>query len=423
MYGATLLVGPTSPFFARIFRAFRYRDFRLMWLGACVSTIGTFVQQFAQSWLVYYLTKDPFYLGLDLFLGQLPIIMFSLFGGVFADRLDRRKMLLTSQYIQMTCAFLLAFLFFTHVVQVWHILALSFVVGLGQSFGGPAYSALLPALVGPEDLANAIAMNSIQFNLARILGPTIGGLTYTLLGPTWCFTVNGVSYIAVIISLFMIHIKYVPAKTREPVLTSMAEGIRFIRRREGMSALVVLAFCTTLFGFSLTGFLPVFVQNIFHKGPETYTLLLVFSGAGSICGALIVAAMEKFKGQQRLTVLILAFLGLATAAFALSRWLPLSCLLIFLTGVAVMASASLMLSLVQLITTDAMRGRVMSVYNLAFRAGIPLGGLILGKLIPIFGVSWALSGAGLMLVAVSLYFLVAKGEVNTNSPLNSDLVT
>jgi predicted MFS family arabinose efflux permease len=423
MYGATLLVGPTLPFFARIFRAFRYRDFRLMWLGACVSTIGTFVQQFAQSWLVYYLTKDPFYLGLDLFLGQLPIIMFSLFGGVFADRLDRRKMLLTSQYIQMACAFLLAFLFFTHVVQVWHILALSFVVGLGQSFGGPAYSALLPALVGPEDLANAIAMNSIQFNLARILGPTIGGLTYTLLGPTWCFTVNGVSYIAVIISLFMIHVKFVPAKSREPVLTSMAEGIRFIRRRNGMSALVVLAFCTTLFGFSLTGFLPVFVQTIFHKGPETYTLLLVFSGAGSICGALIVAAMEKFKGKQRLTVLILVFLGFAIAAFALSKWLPLSCLLIFLTGVAVMASASLMLSLVQLIATDAMRGRVMSVYNLAFRAGIPLGSLILGKLIPIFGVSWALGGAGLMLVVVSLYFLMARGEINTSAPLNSDLVT
>ena len=124
-----------------------------MWFGACASTIGTFVQQFAQSWLVYDLTKDPFYLGLDLFLGQLPIIMFSLFGGVFADRLDRRKMLLTSQYIQMSCAFLLALLFLTHVVRVWHILALSFVVGVGQSFGGPAYSALLPTLVGPEDLA------------------------------------------------------------------------------------------------------------------------------------------------------------------------------------------------------------------------------------------------------------------------------
>lgn len=394
-----------------------------MWFGACASTIGTFVQQFAQSWLVYDLTKDPFYLGLDLFLGQLPIIMFSLFGGVFADRLDRRKMLLASQYIQMACAFLLAILFLTHVVKVWHILALSFVVGLGQSFGGPAYSALLPTLVGAEDLANAIAMNSIQFNLARILGPAIGGVTYSLLGATWCFTLNGVSYLAVIVSLFMIHVKFVPAKTREPVLTSMGEGIKFIRRREGMSSLVVLAFCTTLFGFSLTGFLPVFVQTIFHKGPETYTLLLVFSGAGSICGALIVAAMEKFKGQQRLTVLILTFLGFTIAAFALSKWLPLSCLLIFLTGVAVMASASLMLSLVQLISTDAMRGRVMSVYNLAFRAGIPLGSLALGKLIPFFGVSKALAGAGLLLVAVSAYFLVVKRDVNTADPLKSRLAT
>src|SRR3984957_15364447 len=416
--GATLPVSAPVPFLARIFRAFRYRDFRLMWIGACASTIGTFVQQFAQSWLVYALTKDPFYLGLDLFLGQLPIIMFSLFGGVFADRMDRLKMLLTSQYIQMACAFLLAFLFVTHVVQVWHILALSFIVGLGQSFGGPAYSALLPRLVGPEDRANAIAMNSIQFNLARILGPTIGGLTYALFGPTWCFTLNGISYLAVIVSLFMIHVKFVPPKTRERVMTSMGEGIRFIRHRSGMSGLVVLAFCTTLFGFSLTAFLPVFVKTIFHKGPETYTLLLVFSGAGSICGALIVAAMEKWKGQQRLTVLILTFLGFITAGFALSKWLPLSCLLIFLGGVAVMASASLMLSLVQLIATDAMRGRVMSVYNLAFRAGMPLGSLGLGKLIPIFGVTKALAGAGFMLVAVSLYFLVAKGEVNTNDPLN-----
>src|SRR6202789_2554155 len=191
-----LVVG--SSFFRRIFRAFRHRDFRLMWIGACVSTTGTFVQQFAQSWLVFDLTKNPFYLGLDLFLGQLPIMMFSLFGGVFADRMDRRKMLLASQYIQMFCAFLLAILFMTHTVRVWHILTLSFVVGLGQSFGGPAYSALLPTLVGPEDLANAIAMNSIQFNLARILGPTLGGFTYTLLGATWCFTVNGISFLAVI---------------------------------------------------------------------------------------------------------------------------------------------------------------------------------------------------------------------------------
>jgi predicted MFS family arabinose efflux permease len=384
-----------------------------MWLGACVSTIGTFVQQFAQSWLVYDLTKDPFYLGLDLFLGQLPIILFSLVGGVFADRMDRKKMLLSSQYIQMVCAFVLAALFASHEVRVWHILALSFFVGLGQSFGGPAYSALLPTLVEPEDLANAISMNSIQFNLARIIGPTLGGLAYTAFGATWCFALNGFSYVAVIISLLVIKVRFNAPKTQMSVLKSMKEGIMFIRDREGLAPLVVLAFCTTLFGFSLTGFLPVIVRTIFHKGPETYELLLVFSGSGSICGALLVAAMEKLKGQARMAVLALFALGLAIAGFAVSKWLPLSCVLIFLAGMAVMASASLMLSVVQLIVVDSMRGRVMSVYNLAFRAGIPLGALVLGKLIPIFGVSVAIGGFGLSLVLVAGYFLIVMTKLPT----------
>lgn len=384
-----------------------------MWLGACVSTIGTFVQQFAQSWLVYDLTKDPFYLGLDLFLGQLPIMLFSLVGGVFADRLDRKKMLLYSQYIQMTAAFVLAMLFATHTVKVWHILTLSFVVGVGQSFGGPAYSALLPTLVGPEDLANAISMNSIQFNLARIIGPTLGGLAYTVFGATWCFALNGVSYIAVIISLLVIRVQFIAPKTQTSVLKSMKEGIKFIRDREGLSPLVVLAFCTTLFGFSLTGFLPVIVRTIFHRGPGTYELLLLFSGAGSICGALLVAAMEKLKGQGRLAVLALFALGLTTAGFAVSKWLPVSCILIFLAGAAVMASASLLLSLVQLIVVDSMRGRVMSVYNLAFRAGMPLGALSLGKLIPILGVPIAISGFGLSLVGVASYFLIVMSKAPT----------
>jgi predicted MFS family arabinose efflux permease len=410
-----LVVG--SSFLRRIFRAFRHRDFRLMWIGACVSTTGTFVQQFAQSWLVYDLTKNPFYLGLDLFLGQLPIMLFSLFGGVFADRMDRRRMLLYSQYIQMTCAFVLAGLFVTHALNgmsfIAVILSLSFIVGCGQSFGGPAYSALLPALVKGEDLSNAIAMNSIQFNLARVLGPALGGLAYTTLGATWCFTLNGISYIAVILSLFMIQVKFVPPTSRESILQSMGEGIRFIRHREGLGPLVVLAFFTTLLGFSITGFLPVIVQTIFHKGPETYQVLLVSSGAGSITGGLIVAAMERLKGQGHVALLALLALGAATAAFALSRLLPLSCVLIFIAGAAIMASASLMLSLVQVIVSDQMRGRVMSVYNLAFRAGIPLGSLALGKLIPMIGISWALAGSGGILIALSLYFLTVMRNIPT----------
>ncbi len=392
-----------------------------MWIGACVSTTGTFVQQFAQSWLVYDLTKNPFYLGLDLFLGQLPIMLFSLFGGVFADRMDRRKMLLYSQYIQMTCAFVLAGLFVTHTLKgmsfIAVILSLSFIVGCGQSFGGPAYSALLPALVKGEDLSNAIAMNSIQFNLARVLGPALGGLAYTTLGATWCFTLNGISYIAVIVSLFMIQVKFVPPTSRESILKSMGEGIRFIRHREGLGPLVVLAFFTTLLGFSITGFLPVIVQTIFHKGPETYQLLLVSSGAGSITGALIVAAMERLKGQGHVALLALLALGAATAGFALSHWLPLSCVLIFLAGAAIMASASLMVSLVQVIVSDQMRGRVMSVYNLAFRAGIPLGSLALGKLIPMVGISWALAGSGGILIGLSLYFLTVMRNIPTFQPV------
>lgn len=399
--------------FTRVFKALSYRDFRLMWLGACTSTIGTFVQQFAQSWLVYDLTKKPFYLGLDLFLGMTPIMLFSLVGGVFADRIDRRKLLLTSQYIQMTCAFILTFLFYTHMVQIWHILTLSFVVGCGQSIGGPAYSALLPSLVNPEDLSNAIAMNSIQFNLARIVGPSIGGMAYTALGASWCFFLNGVSFIAVIISLYMIHVKFVPSKSSAKIWASMQEGFQFIRQREGMSALVVLAFLMTLLGFSMVGFLPVFVEQVFQSGPKTYQLLLVCSGAGSVTGGLIVAGLGKVKHQGRMALLIMGALGGVIASFALTRWLPLSCALLFTAGMATMGSASLLLTTVQLVVSDDMRGRVMSVYNVAFRGGMPVGNLVMGSvLIPLFGISPAVAGAGAALAALALYFLVVNRQVS-----------
>src|SRR5215469_2601193 len=191
----------------------------------------------------------------------------------------------------------------------------------------------------------------------------------------------------------------------------MKEGLHFIRGREGLSALVFLAFVTTLLGFSLTAFLPVIVRTVFHQGTQTYQLLLICSGAGSIVGGLIVAASEKWKEQGYVVLLTLIGLGASITGFALSKWLLLSCLLVFLSGVAVMASASLMLSLVQLIVSDHMRGRVMSVYNLAFRLGIPVGSLALGKIIPIVGVALALAGSGLALIAVALYFVIAMRDV------------
>src|SRR5215471_5283076 len=389
--------------FQRVFRALTYRDFRLMWLGACTSTIGTFVQQFAQSWLVFDLTKDYRYSGLDLFLGQLPIVLFSLIGGVFADRMDRRKLLLMSQYIQMGSAFLLTLLFYLGVVKVWHILTLSFVVGLGQSFGGPAYSALLPTLVGPEDLNNAIAMNSIQFNLGRIIGPVIGGGAFAALGATWCFGLNGISFIAVIVSLYVIHVKFVPPKSSESILHSMKEGFHFILNRQGMRHLIVLSFCMSMLWFPMAAALPGFVQQVFKQGPKTYTLLLMCSGAGSVAGGLIVAAKGKVHRQGRTALMIVTFLGTGIAGFALSRVLPLSCVLIFVVGAAAMSSASLLLSLAQLSVGDEMRGRVMSVFNLSFRSGMPVGSLLLGGLIPHFGVSATLVSSGSILAALALY--------------------
>src|SRR5689334_18814804 len=192
------------------------------------------MQSVAQSWLVLEISKSARMLGLDAFLGNIPIFLFSLVGGVVADRVSRRRLLLGSQWVQLTCAFTLAGLFAAHLVQVWQILCLSFIVGTAQSFGGPAYSALVPTLVEKEDLPNAIALNSIQFNLARVIGPVIGGIILKTMGPAWCFGLNALSFVAVIISLYSLKISFNPPRTGESVMTSMKQGFGFIRKQGAM---------------------------------------------------------------------------------------------------------------------------------------------------------------------------------------------
>ncbi len=397
----------------RVFKGLQYRDFRIMWIGACTSSIGTLMQAYAQSWLVLQLSGSPFKLGVDSFLGGIPIVLFSLFGGVFADRTERQKILIGSQVVQLTCAFGLAGLFAMGLVQVWHIWMLSFIVGTAQSFGGPAYQALIPSLVKSEDLPNAIALNSIQFNLARVIGPMLGGLALTALGASWCFSLNGLSFIAVIISLLIIRPHFVPTKTGESVLTSMKQGFNFILKHGAMEGLIVLAFSMTLLAFPVITFLPVFARDIFHGGPELYTIFLVCSGVGSICGALIVAGLGKFKHQGRAALLMLMALGALLTAFALSRWLILSCVLIFLAGGMLLAVFTTISSLVQMITADNMRGRVMSVYNVAFRGGMPVGSLIVGALVKEFTAPVVLAWNGVLLTLLGLYFLAIQRKVAT----------
>jgi MFS family permease len=395
--------------------AFTYRDFRVQWIGACTSSIGTWMQIVAQNWLIVSLTNaSPFFLGLDAFLQQLPIILFSLIGGVFADRYDRRRTLLLSQYLQMSTSAMLAILMFFHVVQVWHILVLSFITGVAQSFGGPAYQSLIPSLVDKKDLPNAVALNSIQFNVARVIGPTLFGLMLTLF-VKWgysdpqamnaCFALNALSFVVVINTLMMLRVKHIPPAKSGRVQEELKLGLSYVRHHGSLAALIVLAAATTFLGFALLTFLPIFAKKVFQEGAETYTRLMAFSGVGSIVGALTVAWLGKFPKMGWTALLVQAVYGLLIIAFAASRNLWLSYFLLFLTGAALMVVFSTVTSLVQMIAPNEMRGRVMSIYMLAFRGGMPLGSLASGYLATFIGAPMVIGINGALLVVVALYFL------------------
>lgn len=386
----------------RVFTAFESRDFRLMWAGACTSSIGTWMQKLAQSWLVLQLSGSAFMLGLDSFLGEIPIFLLALVAGVVADRFDRRRLLVYSQLVQMTCAFTLAFMFAFETVQVWHILTLSFVVGTAQAFGAPAYQSLLPSLVPREHLPNAIAMNSIQFNLARVVGPALGGLALAKLGASWCFGLNGLSYLAVIASLLMITAGFVPSPTKESVGESMKQGLRFISKQAGVKTLIAVSFASTSLGISIVTFLPVFAKDVYGGDEATYTLLLTTEAVGAICGALLVAFRGKTVRLWREAMFSLAVLGACMTGFALVPSMVMGLVFLFFGGMALISCFAMMSSLIQFAATDEMRGRVMSIYNIAFRGGMPIGSLITGKLIQDYSARPVVAGEGAILVLIGL---------------------
>jgi len=399
--------------------AFTYRDFRVQWIGACSSAIGTWMQIVAQNWLVLSLTGSAFYLGLDAFLQQLPIILFTLIGGVFADRYDKRKTLMASQYIQMATSATLAILMYLQVVQIWHILALSFITGIAQSFGGPAYQTLLPQLVDKKDLPNAIALNSIQFNLARVLGPLL--FAGTLLAFTkWgysepqamnaAFALNSASFLIVVYTLMLLHVKHVPPAETKKMSVELKGGLQYVQHHGSLVALIVLAATTTFLGFAILTFLPAFARSVFNADASTYSRLMAFSGAGSICGALIIAWLGKFPRMGLTALLMQAIYGTLIFAFSTSHVLWVSEVLLFFTGAALMMVFSTVTSLVQLIAPDNMRGRVMSIYMVAFRGGMPLGSLVSGFFASKIGTPQVIGVNGIVLVIVAIYFLVIRSH-------------
>lgn len=398
---------------AQTFSALRYRDFRLLWLGAFTSTTGTWMQTVAQGWLVLQMTNSAFLLGVDGFLATGPMLLFSLFGGVIADRMDRRKIMLLSQYLQMGFAFVLAALIYFGDVQVWHIFMLSFLTGSAQSFSGPAYISLLPLLVKRRDVPNAVAMNSMQFNLARVVGPVLAGLTFAAWGPAVCFLLNGLSFFAVILALQQIKTPVIdePGEKRG-ILDEMREGFRFVTARRKLLLLTFLAFAGTFLGMPIVTFMPVVARTIFGMNATGYAWMLTVYGLGSVSGALLIAATARQARKGRLALELQLAFAVLLVAFGLSRSLPLSLIFSFFAGACIVGVVSLFSSLVQLTTTDAMRGRVMSIFMLAFRGGMPLGNLLAGFVAERWSITTALVVNGSLLAVVAFVFIVRRTNLD-----------
>jgi len=393
----------------RIAAALTYRDFRLLWFGALTSSIGTWMQKVAQAWLIVTLTgsQSAFYLGLDSFLGELPILLLTLVAGVVADRRDRRHMMLMSQVVQMAVAFTLAGLVFFDTIQIWHILLLSCISGCAQAFGGPAYQSLVPTLVGKEHLPNAIALNSIQFNLARIIGPIVAGVALATFGMVMCFGMNGISFLFVIAAILSLRDVHVPPASSVSIVSQMKDGLRYVHASPNLRTLTMLGFIAAFLGLPLLTFLPIIAKDVFQQDVGLYTQMMTTSGVGAVCGALFVAWLGKHRHLGRILLVLLSAFGVTMTAFALSREVWLSTTILFFTGALLVMCFSVTNSLVQLIAPPELRGRIVSIYMMAFRGGSPLGGLASGWLITQVGSAPAMLAVnGVVLAVLAAYFLV-----------------
>ena len=399
----------------RIGAALIYRDFRVLWIGAFTSTIGTWMQKVSQNWLVLTLagSSSAFYLGLDSFLGELPILLFTLIGGVVADRRDRRQLLLMSQYIQMATAFALAALVYWGQVRIWHVLVLSTITGLAQAFGGPAYQSLLPSLVDRQHLPNAIAFNSIQFNLARVIGPLMAGGALATFGMVACFGLNGLSFLAVIAAILMMRVRHTPPPTATRLGQELAGGFAYVRAHPEFTAMAALGFAATFLGNPLLTFLPLFAQDVLHGDVRLYTQLMACAGIGAVAGALVVAWLGRFAHMGRTLLILQVAFGTVVVLFASTRLFWLNGVLLFGAGACMVMVFSMLSSLVQLNAPNEMRGRVMSIYMVAFRGGMPIGSLAGGWIANQTSAPTVLTINGVLLGLLALFLLTRTRGVRT----------
>jgi MFS family permease len=364
------------------FIALSYPNYRLWFYGQITSLFGTWMQSTAQGFLIYELTHSPAYLGYVTFATGMPSWFFMLVAGVAADRVSRRMLLVITQISMMVLAFILAALTFTGMVQPWHIILLSFLLGIANAFDAPARLALAPELVDRQDLTNAIALNATMFNAATVLGPTIGSLIYAAFGPGWCFTINGLSFIAVIIALLLMKLpKSVRSiQSRTTALKEIKQGFGFVFSQPTILALMGVVLMTAIFGFAFVPLLPAWSVDVLGGDVRTNGFLYSARGLGALIGALSIAALGRFSYRGKLLSLGMLLFPTLLLIFSFLRWLPLSLLVLAGVGGALVFVMNLANSLVQTGTGDEVRGRVTSIYTLTFFGFMPLGALLIGQI-------------------------------------------
>lgn len=361
------------------FASLKYPNYRLWFVGQLASLVGTWTQTAAQGYLIYELTKSPAYLGYASFANGVPTWFFTLYAGAIADRMSRRTLMVITQTSMMILAFILAILTFTHTVQWWHILILSFLLGVSNAFDAPARQAFVLEMVDREDLTNAIALNSTMFNLAMVLGPALGGLIYYAVGPGWCFTINGISFIAVIIALLLMKLKpFVPVNRNSSTMSDMKAGLSYVRHHPAVRMMISNLFITTLFGLGIVTLIPAWSVTVLGGDAKTNGFLLAARGIGSLIAALSIAALGRFRSRGKVWTVNSILLPISMIVFALMTWLIPSLIAIAAMGFTFMMIVNLSNAMVQTRITDEMRGRVMGVYTFFFFGAFPIGSLIAG---------------------------------------------
>ncbi len=389
------------------FTALKYPNYRLWFWGQMSSLFGTWMQSTALAFFVFQLTKSSAYLGYVGFATGLPTWVFMLFAGVIADRIPKRTLIIITQTFMMTLAFILAAITFLRVVRPWHILLIASLLGVANAFEAPARQAFVLDLVELQDMTNAIALNAAMFNTATAIGPAVAGVVYAIFGPAWCFTINGLSFIAVIIPLSLMKLKaFVPRPTRNSALADLKEGLKYVAKHPLVRTIIGQIAVVSLFGIAYVTLLPAWAVKMLGGDAETNGFLYSARGLGALTGALLIASLGRFRFRGKLLTAGTVVMPVVLLIFSFVRWTPLSVFLLFCAGLSTILIFNLSNALVQTFAPNELRGRVMSVYSLVFFGSMPLAALGIGSTAHVFGERTAvIMGASITALAVVLIYV------------------